>query len=211
MFLDQFNVKGLIVAGPGPTKETFLREEYLDYRLQNNIIAVLDTSYSGDEGVRETINKAQDQGVLTDYRLIEEKKIVNKFMSEVHSGKGLGIYGIFDVIRNLHNGLVDSVIVTDDITFMKAEIKCKVCGNVEEKIVDKPALITTKQEIISKPCPSCGGFDYEVIEKDIIDYLEELTAMSGSKLEVISSRTEEGAQLASLGRIGAMLRFRLTS
>jgi peptide chain release factor subunit 1 len=35
--------------------------------------------------------------------------------------------------------------------------------------------------------------------------------MTGSKLEIISGRTEEGAQLASLGKIGALLRFRPTS
>jgi peptide chain release factor subunit 1 len=35
--------------------------------------------------------------------------------------------------------------------------------------------------------------------------------MTGSKLEVISGRTEEGAQLASLGKIGALLRFRPSS
>ena len=61
IFIDQYTVKGLIVGGPGPTKETFVREEYLDYRLQNNIIATLDTSYSGDEGVREIIDKVNDK------------------------------------------------------------------------------------------------------------------------------------------------------
>ena len=34
IFIDQFNVKGIIVGGPGPTKDNFLKEEYLDYRLQ---------------------------------------------------------------------------------------------------------------------------------------------------------------------------------
>jgi peptide chain release factor subunit 1 len=47
IFIDQYDVKGLIIGGPGPTKDGFIREEYLDYRLQNNIISVLDSSYSG--------------------------------------------------------------------------------------------------------------------------------------------------------------------
>jgi peptide chain release factor subunit 1 len=208
VFIDQYSVKGLIVGGPGPTKENFLKEEYLDYRLQNNVVAVLDTSYSGEEGVREIINKAQDQGVLADYRLMEEKKIVKKFMSEVHSGRGLGIYGIYDVINNLQSGLVDTVAVTDDISYLQLLVKCRVCGNIQEKIVDRPSLIASKQELSSKPCPKCNASDYDIAEKDIVDYLEELTLMTGSKLEVISGKTEEGAQLASLGRIGAILRFR---
>jgi len=35
-----------------------------------------------------------------------------------------------------------------------------------------------------------------------------LSVNIGSKMEVISSKTEEGAQLASLGNIGALLRFK---
>jgi len=32
--------------------------------------------------------------------------------------------------------------------------------------------------------------------------------MAASRLEVISGKSEEGAQIASLGRIGAILRFK---
>lgn len=50
--------------------------------------------------------------------------------------------------------------------------------------------------------------DYLIKEKDFIDYLEELSALSGNKLEIISSKTEEGNQIQSLGKIGALLRFK---
>ncbi|HEY6165907.1 MAG TPA: peptide chain release factor aRF-1 [Nitrososphaeraceae archaeon] len=208
VFIGQFYVKGIIVGGPGPTKENFLKEEYLDYRLQNNVISTLDTSYSGDEGVREIIDKVNEQGVMTEYRLMEEKRIIKKFMGEVHAGKGLGIYGIIDVIKSLKNGIVDTVIVTDDIDYVKIEVKCKRCGTVQEKFVERPNVTTMKQEIISRPCPSCNAIDFETYEKDIVDYFEELVTLSGSKLEVISGKTEEGAQLGSIGKVGAILRFR---
>jgi peptide chain release factor subunit 1 len=208
VFINQFNVKGIIVGGPGPTKENFLKEEYLDYRLQNNVISTLDISYSGDEGIREIIDKVNEQGVLTEYRLMEEKKIIKKFMREVYTGKGLGIYGIFDVIKSLQNGMVDTVIVTDDIAYFKIDVKCKRCRNIQERFANKADLISLKQELLSKPCPSCGAIDFEINEKDIVDYLEEMTALTGGKIEVISAKTEEGAQLASIGKIGAILRFR---
>jgi peptide chain release factor subunit 1 len=211
VFVDQFKVRGIIVGGPGPTKDNFLREEYLDYRLQNNVISTLDSSYSGNEGVRELIDKIQEQGVMTEYRLMEEKKMLKKFMSEVYSGKGLGIYGIFDVIKALKNGIADLVIVTDDIGYLKIDVKCKRCSNIQEQFLDRSRLISARQDILSKPCPSCGAVDFEIVEKDIVDYLEEMTIMTGSKLEIISGRTEEGAQLASLGKIGALLRFRPAS
>jgi peptide chain release factor subunit 1 len=208
IFIDEYNIKGLIIGGPGPTKDGFLKEEYLDYRLQNNVIAVLDSSYSGSEGVREIIDKVNEQGIMADYRLMEEKKIIKNFMSEVYTGKGLGIYGIFEVIDALKNGYADLVLVTDDITFIRLEIKCNKCQHIQEKFIDRNELVYTKQDLISNPCPNCGGQDLESIEQDIIEYLEEISIMVGSRLEVISGKTEEGAQLASLGKIGAILRFK---
>jgi peptide chain release factor subunit 1 len=208
IFIDEYNVKGIIIGGPGPTKDGFLKEEYLDYRLQNNVIAVLDSSYSGSEGVREIIDKVNEQGIMADYRLMEEKKIIKNFISEVYTGKGLGIYGIFEVIDALKNGYADLVLVTDDITFIRLEIKCNKCQHIQEKFIDRNELVSTKQDLISNPCPNCGSQDLESIEQDIIEYLEEISIMVGSRLEVISGKTEEGAQLASLGKIGAILRFK---
>ena len=208
IFIDEYDVKGIIIGGPGPTKEGFIREEYLDYRLQNNVIAVLDSSYSGSEGVRELIDKVNDQGIMADYRLMEEKKIVKRFISEVYSGKGLGIYGIYDVITSLKNGFADLVIVNDDITILRVEMKCNKCQNIKERFIERNELNSLRQELTSSTCPSCGSQDLELSEQDIIEHLEELSLMSGSRLEVISGKTEEGAQLASLGKIGAILRFK---
>ncbi|MGI9009775.1 MAG: peptide chain release factor aRF-1 [Nitrososphaeraceae archaeon] len=208
IFIDQYDIKGIIIGGPGPTKEGFIREEYLDYRLQNNVIAILDSSYSGSEGVRELIDKVNDQGIMADYRLMEEKKIVKRFISEVYSGKGLGIYGIYDVITSLKNGYADLVIVNDDITLIRLEIKCNKCLNNQEKFIERNELMSLKQELTANACPNCGSQDLESSEQDIIEYLEELSLMIGSRLEVISGKTEEGAQLASLGKIGAILRFK---
>lgn len=208
IFIDQYDIKGIIIGGPGPTKEGFIREEYLDYRLQNNVIAILDSSYSGSEGVRELIDKVNDQGIMADYRLMEEKKIVKRFISEVYSGKGLGIYGIYDVITSLKNGYADLVIVNDDITMIRLEIKCNKCLNNQEKFIERNELMSLKQELTTNACPNCGSQDLESSEQDIIEYLEELSLMIGSRLEVISGKTEEGAQLASLGKIGAILRFK---
>ena len=208
VFIEQYNVKGIIVGGPGPTKENFLKEEYLDYRLQKNIIATLDTSYSGEEGVRELIEKAQKEGILQEFRVMEEKQLVKKFMNEVHSGRGLGIYGIHDVVKALESGIADLVIVTDDIMYIRLEIRCKACKNIQALIVDRSQVIAAKQEYLSKQCPSCHGSDLEAVDRDIVDYLSELATMTGCRLEVISGKTEEGSQLASLGKIGAILRYK---
>ena len=208
VFVDDYDVKGVIIGGPGPTKENFLKEEYLDYRLQKSILATLDTSYSGEEGVRELIEKAQTEGILQEFRVMEEKQLVKKFMNEVHAGRGLGVYGVQDVVRAMENGIADLVLVTDDVTYIRLEIKCKNCGNIQSVIVDRSQVISTKQEYLSRACPDCHLSDLDAIEKDIVDYLNELATMTGSRLEVISGKTEEGSQLASLGKVGAILRYK---
>lgn len=207
VFIQQHKVNGMIVGGPGPTKDNFLKEEYLDYRLQNNIIATIDSSYSGDEGIREILEKVQEQGILTDYRLMEEKKLMKKFMTEVYSNKGLAIYGIHDVLGALRNGTVDTVIVNDEIQHVEIKIKCNRCNIERSNYVERKESLKAKQDSMSAACPNCGATDVSALDIDIIDVLEELSQLTGAKLEVISSKTEEGTQLTSLGGIGAILRF----
>ncbi len=207
VFIDEYKINGLILGGPGPTKENFLKEEYLDYRLQNNVVATIDSSYSGSEGVREILEKVNEQGIITEYRLLEEKKLIKKFMSQVYSNEGLAVYGLNDVLKFLRSGIIDTLIVTDEISYVQLEVKCNKCGDVEEKFVERSKLITLKQDEASKACSKCGSVDKVSSEKDIVDVLEELSINIGSKMEIISSKTEEGAQLGSLGNIGALLRF----
>ena len=84
---------------------------------------------------------------------------------------------------------------------------CKRCKNVQEDIVERPEVIPKKTEFANKPCPECNAMEVEVNEQDIVDYLELLASKTGSKLEVISGSAEHGNMLASLGKIGAILRY----
>ena len=140
--------------------------------------------------------------------VVEEKKIVKKYMSEVFSGKGLGIYGLNEVVNYLKSGVTDSIIATDNIDLIFLEVICKKCDYKFEKIVERDQIVDVKQSILSQPCSNCNGIDYLIKEKDFIDYLEELASLSGTKLDIISAKTEEGAQIGSLGKIGALLRFK---
>ncbi|MEM3382585.1 MAG: peptide chain release factor aRF-1 [Nitrososphaerales archaeon] len=206
VFLEQHNIKGLIIGGPGPTKDYFLKGEYLDYRLQNNVLAVVDTSYSGREGIRETIERARN--VLQDLRIIEEKEIVKKFLNEVSSEKGLAIYGIKEVMDSLKKANAHTVLVSEDIGLIYLQSLCKKCGYMREAITNQENFIPEKQKLISEPCPLCGSVDIEIVEKDFIDFLADKAVESGAKVEVISSKSEEGIMFKSFGGVGALLRYR---
>jgi peptide subunit release factor 1 (eRF1)/intein/homing endonuclease len=206
VFIDGAKVTGLIVGGPGPTKEEFLKGGYLHYELQKKVLAVIDTSYSGREGVRELVDKASE--TLQGVRLVEEKKLVQKFLGEVNRQGGLAVYGLPRVLDALQKANAEAVLVSDDLDTIRLEARCRKCGTVKSDVVQTQAKIQKKQELISEPCKSCGGVDYDVTERDIVDILEEMAFQVGSKVEIISSGTEEGSMFKNFGGIAAILRYR---
>lgn len=204
-FIDIYPVKGLIISGPGPTKEEFINGNYLEYRLQNMIISTLDCSYAGAEGIREAFAKSAD--ILSSFRMVEEKKMVEDLFRHINSHSGLGVYGLKDIIDLLQNNVVDTLIITDDTNLHKVEGKCRRCQNLQEAIVERVDVIPTKTKFTTNPCPGCNAMEVEANERDIVDYLSLMAAKTGTKIEVISGSAEYGNMLASLGKVGAILRY----
>ena len=204
-FIDIYPIKGLIISGPGPTKEDFINGDYLEYRLQEMIIDTIDSSYSGSEGIREAFAKAGD--ILSGFRMVEEKQIVEKLFQHINSHSGLGTYGLNEIIELLKKNVVDTIIITDDTDLNRIEVKCKRCQHIQEEMVERPNVIPRNTELLNSPCPSCKAMDLEASEQDIVDYLALIAVKAGSKIEVISGRAEHGVMLSSLGKIGAILRY----
>jgi peptide chain release factor subunit 1 len=205
-FIDSGKVTGLIVGGPGPTKEEFLKGGYLHYELQKKVIAVLDLGYSGREGVRELVEKAGD--ILKDVRLVEEKRLVQRFLREVNSQGGLAVYGLPRVMEALQKASADVVLVSDDLDMVKLEATCRKCGTVKSQTVAASKKVQERQEMASVPCARCGAMDYDFTETDIVDVLEDMAFQGGSKVEIISSGTEEGSMFKTFGGVAALLRYR---
>src|SRR5437899_1109917 len=182
VFVNDTKVTGLIAGGPGPTKEDFLKGGYLHYQLQKNVLAVIDSSYAGREGVRELVEKAAD--TLQDVRLIEEKKLVQRFLTEVNKPGGLAIYGLPRVLDALQKAIADTILISDDIETTKITMKCKNCGTTKERVVQNQSKMQATQEMISTPCEKCRSTDYEIHEKDIVEVLEETAFQVGAKVEV---------------------------
>ena len=204
-FIDIYPIKGLIISGPGPTKEDFINNSYLEYRLQNMIISTIDASYSGAEGIREAFAKSSE--ILSDFRMVEEKKIIEKLFQQINNNTGLGSYGLKEVLEMLKNNIVDTIIITDDIELYRLEIKCKRCQDITEEIVERVKLIPRRTELKNKQCASCKSTDNNSSQQDLIDHIDLIATQTGAKVEVISGKTEHGMMLGSLGKIGAILRY----
>ena len=204
-FIDIYPIKGLIISGPGPTKEEFVNDNYLEYRLQDMVISTIDASYAGAEGIREAFTKSMD--ILSNFRLVEEKQIVEKLFRQINTNSGLGVYGLNEILNYLKNNVVDTIIVTDSIDLYRIESKCSKCKNIQEDIVERTKVIQTKTELKNTPCSSCKSLGVIVLEQDIVDYISLLGAKTGTNVEVISGVAEHGIMLSNIGKIGAILRY----
>jgi len=209
IFLPIDTLKGVILAGPGPTKYDFEKGDYLNYMLKKKIIDTIDTAYVEEQGVKEVVEKAPE--IMRKVRYIEEKQIVQKFLYEVGHDSGLITYGEAEVRRALETGAVRTLLISEKVDLLRVAIKCSACG-YEEKHTIKPNKITEfEQDLSEKSCPKCRAPSFSVVDRqDIIDDLAELAEQGNTDVEIISSETEEGQMLKNaFGGIAAILRFKM--
>jgi peptide chain release factor subunit 1 len=195
-------LKGVIIGGPGATKNYFLNAGLLDHRLKDNIIATIDTSYTDESGIRELVQKSEE--ALKDTELMKERKVLGDFMAEI--GKdGLAAYGPKEVEEALDLGKVKSLIISEGIEWMVYKFRCDRCGEEELKVVKEPEGF----EANAYRCQKCKS-PVEILEEiDYADHMLEKAQATGAEVIVVSNETNEGEQfLKGFGGVGALLRFK---
>lgn len=199
VFMTTPELRGVLVGGPGPTKEFFVNEGYLHPEVQKKIIATVDTSYTDDYGIRELVDNASE--VFRDLEVTKEKKLVQRFMREVVRDDGLAAYGEKEVKKFLDMGAVETVLISEEVGSFRVTASCPSCGHRESKTV---------QDLkgYSEACPKCGETLGIEEFKSTLDEFQELAEATGARVEVISTDTEEGQQLKAFGGLAAILRFR---
>jgi|TARA_Y100000310_G_C20695243_1_gene825210 peptide chain release factor subunit 1 len=118
-FLKDKNLKGIIVGGPGPTKYDFIDSGYITADVKNKILAIKDLSYTGEFGLQELLEKSQD--VLAAEEVVEEKKIVTRFLELLSTKPGIVSYGVDEVMKNLKMGSVETLLLSEVLEDKKIE------------------------------------------------------------------------------------------
>ena len=203
-------LKGIIIGGPGPTKYDFEEGDYLNYMLKEKILATVDTSYVGEQGVEEVISKSED--VLKGVRYLEEKRLVQKFLYEIGHETGLGVYGETQVRKFLNAGVVDLLLVSEKVNMLHVYTKCKNCGNLEDTLIPQANLVKFEQDLLSTPCKKCNSTALYIDRSvDLVDELVDIAEKQNAKIAIISTETDEGVMLKeSFGGIAAILRYKAT-
>ncbi len=118
-FLKMDGLKGIIVGGPGPTKYDLVEGDFITNEVKKKIIAIKDLSYTGEFGLEELLEKSLD--VLAQEDVTEEKKIVGRFLETLATKQNMVSYGEVDVMNKLKMGVVDTLLLSEDLSEQKIE------------------------------------------------------------------------------------------
>ncbi|MDE1868414.1 MAG: peptide chain release factor aRF-1 [Candidatus Micrarchaeota archaeon] len=189
-------ISGLVVGGPGPTKENFLRAKHINYQIK--VVGSFDTGYTDEHnGIDELLEKAKD--VLSEQASIKERKTMERFMDEV-SRNGFAISGFEKVRNELKNDNVTRLIISEDISLTEVRYRCTADG-IEFTAVEQGNARKTKHE--------CGAKLEVLSEKDPVDDLMEIADKKNIEIVFISANSQYGNQLLlGFQGIAAMLRYR---
>ena len=208
MFLPIENLKGLIIAGPGPTKYDFEKGEYLNYILKEKVIDIIDTAYVSEQGVKEVVEKAPE--IMRKMRYIEERRIMQQFLYEIGHDTGMATYGEEEVRRALEAGAVRTLLLSEELDIIRVKVKCNGCGYDEQYTMKSQMLTSFEQNLSGKPCPKCKAPTLGIAEtQELIENFAQLAEQAYTDVEIVSGETEEGQMLKnSFGGIAAILRFK---
>ncbi|UCH72373.1 MAG: peptide chain release factor 1 [Thermoplasmatales archaeon] len=205
IFLAEENVKGIFVGGPGPTKQYFVEENYLHYEIQDKIVDTFDTGYTDEFGLKELVSAASE--TMSNLKISREKKLMKRFLKEItKTDKSLAIYGENHVRKALEMGVIDILLLSENLRKYRIKLKCTSCDYSENKTISEDEL----NEYNPPNCPKRDkSIPMELVEKiDIIDEFSDLAENTGCKVELISLGSEEGDSLYSaFSGIAGILRY----
>ena len=202
-------LKGILIGGPGATKEYFYKEAYLQYELQQKVVQPLfDTGYTDEYGLRELVEKATQ--TLHGLDLAEEKQIIQRLLHEIRKAdSGLAAYGPVDTNHALDIGAVRTLLVSEGLRQQRVTFRCSSCSN--EFVRTLPD--TEIDAVLDGPCPKCGQrMLSEGTREDLVEGLYRRAADSGAEVRLVSTESEEGEMLAkAFGGVAALLRYPVAS
>jgi len=203
---DKCNVSNLILAGSADFKTVLSQSDMFDQRLQAKILQTVDISYGGENGFNQAIELSAD--ALGNVKFIQEKKLLLKYFDEITRNDGMEAgkycFGVKDTMEALEGGAIETLIVWENLELDRVEFRKP---NSDEKIVkylDKRGMLDSKNFIDADT-----GVELEVSEKtNLLEYLATKYNEYGAKLEIVTDRSQEGAQFCKgFGGIGGILRY----
>lgn len=144
-FLGRKDLKGIIVGGPGPIKDDFLDAEYLNYEVKKQVLGTVNTSYTGEYGLKEMIERSED--LIAQASAVKENKLLERYFTELAKDTGLAVYGE-KTLEMLRQGVVDILLISE--SYMKENE-----ARMDALLKDAESM-GTRVEMISSDSPRGG-------------------------------------------------------
>eukprot|EP00053_Salpingoeca_punica_P018155 m.176909 g.176909 ORF g.176909 m.176909 type:complete len:436 (-) comp17372_c1_seq3:3315-4622(-) len=200
---DKVTVAGIVMAGSADFKTELNQSDMFDMRLQAKVIKVVDISYGGENGFNQAIELAGE--CLANVKFIQEKKLIGRYFDEISQDTGRYCFGVEDTMKALEMGAVETLILWENLEVSRAMLK----DPAQENPVVK--FLRPDQERENKWFLDANGAELDVLEKTpLIEWLANNYKTFGSTLEIITDRSQEGAQFCKgFGGIGGLLRYKV--
>lgn len=118
IFFEMPKLKGIMVGGPIPTKEEFLRDGDLVTKLKEKVIAVKDIGYTDEHGLKLLVEASEED--LAEQELIKEKNLIAKFLETLGKNREKTAYGFEKVKAALERGAVESLLIAKGFNKVQA-------------------------------------------------------------------------------------------
>jgi peptide chain release factor subunit 1 len=118
-FFNMDKLKGILVGGPGPAKEDFLKEGNLVTALEDKILGIKDLGYADEHGLDLLVESSGD--LLSEQEITHEKKILERFFDMLGKEKDKTVYGVKEVEKALDFGSVETILLSKKLK--KSDIK----------------------------------------------------------------------------------------
>lgn len=110
VFFEMKNLQGIIIGGPMPTKDDFLKEGGLVTALRDKIAGMKDLGYADEHGIELLVESSQD--ILAKQEITKEKKLLEKFFNMLGKQRNKSAYGEKQVKKALDMAAVDVILLS---------------------------------------------------------------------------------------------------
>ena len=163
----------------------------------------MDISYGGEVGFNQAIQLSQDS--LKNVKFVHEKKVLERFYVEIAKDSGKYVFGLKETMEAFENGMVDVLIIWENIDFIRLTLKDNNGEIIYEIIADNSKAIGLKFR------PENCDIEYEIVERiPLSEWLLNNYKNYVNHLEIVTDKTSEGNQFVKgFNGIGGISRYKL--